>query len=175
MNRQDKFKTLLKLHRQFAHPRKNRLIAFLKDAGVWRDDYEETLTQRDEKCEPCKIYSKTLSRPVVDMPMASTFNEEVAIDLKQWNGRWILHIIDMWSRYTLSVFVDQKKQGNIIDALMTQWIGKFGVMKALVTDNGGEFNSDETRENTSILNVQLCTTGGESPFQNGLCERVHVC
>ena len=57
---------------------------------------------------------------------------------------------------------------------MTQWIGKFGVMKALMTDNGGEFNSDEMREITSILNIQLCTTAGESPLQNGLCERVHA-
>lgn len=57
---------------------------------------------------------------------------------------------------------------------MTLWIGKFGVMKALMTDNGGEFNSDEMREVMSILNVQLCTTAGESPFQNGLCERVHA-
>ena len=80
----------------------------------------------------------------------------------------------MWTIYTLSVFVDQKKPGNIIDALMTQWIGKFGVMKALMTDNGGEFNSDEMREITSLLNVQLCITAGESPFQIGLCERVHV-
>ena len=108
------------------------------------------------------------------MPMASKFNEKVAMDLKLWNGRWILHIIDMWSRYTLSTFVDRKRPANIIDALVTQWIGKFGVMKALMTDNGGEFNSDEMRDITSVLNVQLCTTSGESPFQHGLCERVHA-
>ena len=106
--------------------------------------------------------------------MASKFNGKVAMDLKLWNGRWILHIIDMWSRYTLSTFVDRKRPANIIDALVTQWIGKFGVMKALMTDNGGEFNSDEMRDITSVLNVQLCTTSGESPFQNGLCERVHA-
>ena len=67
----------------------------------------------------------------------------------------------MWSRYTVSTFVDRKKPANIIDALMTQWIGKFGVMRALMTDNGGEFNSDEMRDITSVLNVQLCTTAGE--------------
>ena len=78
LNRQDRFKTLLKLHRQFAHQRTNRLIALLKDAGVWREDYEGTLAQIDEKCELCKIYSKTPSRPV-----ASKFNEKVAMDLKQ--------------------------------------------------------------------------------------------
>ena len=132
------------------------------------------MSEIEEKCELCKIYSKTPSRPVVGMPMATKFNEKFAMDLKQWDDRWILHIIDMWSRYTLSVFVTRKKPSNIIDALMTHWVGKFGVMGALMTDNGGEFNSDEMREVASILNVQLCTTAGESPFQNGLCERVHA-
>ena len=115
LNTQDRFKTLLKLHRQFAHPHKNKLIALLKDAGVWREDYEETLVQMDENVNSVRSIPKLPSRPVVGMPMASKFNEKVAMDLKQWNGRWILHIIDMWSRYTLAVFVDRKKPGNIID------------------------------------------------------------
>ena len=63
----------------------------------------------------------------------------------------------MWSRYTLSVFVDRKKPGNIIDALMTQWIGTFGVMKAIMTDNGGELTSDEMREITSISSINNWT------------------
>ena len=58
--------------------------------------------------------------------------------------------------------------------MTTHWIGKFGVMKSVLTDNGGEFNSDEMREVESILNIQVCTTAGESPSQNGLCERVHA-
>ena len=33
LNRKDRYKTLLKLHRQFAHPPMKRLIALLKDAG----------------------------------------------------------------------------------------------------------------------------------------------
>ena len=105
--------------------------------------------------------------------MTTKFNEKVAMDL-QWNSRWILHIIDMWSRYTLSIFIDRKKPSNIIDNLMTHWIGKFGVMGALMTDNGGQFSSDGMREITSILNIQLRTTAGESTFQNGLCERIHA-
>lgn len=43
-----------------------------------------------------------------------------------------------------------------------------------MTDNGGEFSSDEMQEVTSILNVKVCTTAGMSPFQNGLCEQVHA-
>ena len=83
-------------------------------------------------------------------------------------------MIDMWARYTVSVFINRKRPSDIIDAMMTHWIEKFGVMKSVLTDNGGEINSDEMREVESILNIQVCTTAGESPFQNGLCERVHA-
>ena len=43
-----------------------------------------------------------------------------------------------------------------------------------MTDNGGELSCDEMRGITSILKIQICTTAGESPFQNGLCERTHA-
>ena len=77
------YKTVLKLHRQFAHSTKKRLIALLKDAGVWKEEYYETVSEIEENCELGKVYSKTPSRPVVGMPMATKFNEKVAMDLKQ--------------------------------------------------------------------------------------------
>ena len=86
------------------------------------------------------------------------------MDLKQWNNRWILHMTDMWSWYTVSVFITRKRPSNVIDVMMLHWIGTFGVMTALMTDKGGEFSLDEMREIMSILNVQLCTTSGYSPF-----------
>ena len=80
----------------------------------------------------------------------------------------------MFTRLTVSVFVNRKKPNAIIEKIMTHWVGAgFGVMGAILTDNGGEFNADEMREVCSILNVFVNTTAAESPFQNGLCERVH--
>ena len=124
-------------------------------------------------CELCKRCAKTPSRPVVGLLMSSQFNEKVSMDLKQWNGHLILHIIDMWSRYTVSVFINRKKPNDVMNALMQRWIAVFGIMGSIMTDNGGEFSSDEMREVASILNVRLITTAADSPFQNGLCERVH--
>ena len=100
----------------------------------------------------CKLYTKTPQKPIVSLPMASEFNEKVAMDLKKWNDRYILHIIDtcMWSRYTVSVFIMRKTLSEVINALMKHWIGIFGVMQAVLTDNGGEFTSDEMREVMSI-------------------------
>ena len=87
MGRQDKVKTLLKLHRQFAHPRPRKLKSLLQDADIWRDDYQDLLEEIDRKCELCKRYSKTPARPVVGMPMATQFNEKVAMDLKHSSRR----------------------------------------------------------------------------------------
>ena len=48
---------------------------------------------------------------------------------------------------------------------MIHWVGAgFGVMQAVLTNNGGEFSCDEMREVGSILNVELRTTAAESPF-----------
>ena len=94
------------------------------------------------------------------------------MDLKQRNRYWILHIIDMWSRYTASVFIISEKPSDVIDALMQRWIAVFGTIGSIMTDNGREFSSDEMRKVAPILNVKLITTAADSPFQNGLCERV---
>ena len=169
----DRYKTLFKLHREFAHPPMKKLKSLLQDAEQWKDEYSNLLEDIGNTCELCKRCAKTPSRPVVGLPMASQFNEKVSMDLKQWNGHWILHIIDMWSRYTVSVFINRKKPSDVIDALMQRWIAVFGTMGSIMTDNGGEFSSDEMREVASILNVRLITTATDSPFQNGLCERVH--
>lgn len=56
---------------------------------------------------------------------------------------------------------------------MQKWIEVFGLMGSIMTDNGGEFSSDEMCEVMFVLNVRVITTAAESPFQNGLCERVH--
>lgn len=126
-------------------------------------------------CEICKVHAKTPPRPSVSTPLAHDFNDKVALDLKKWRNRWILHMVDMWSRLTISVFIDRKKPSEVIDKVMMHWVGAgYGIMGTLFTDNGGEFSSAEMREVCSILNVEVLTTAAESPFQNGICERNHA-
>ena len=124
----DRYKTLFKLHRQFAHPPMKKLKSLLQNADKWKVEYSNLLEDIGNTYELCKRCAKTPSRPVVGLPMASQFNEKVSMDLKQWNGHWILHITDMWSRYTVSVFINRKKPSDVIDALMQRWIDVFGTM-----------------------------------------------
>ena len=107
--------------------------------------------------------------------MAARFNQKVYMDLKKWGDKWILHLIDMFSRLSISTFISRKRPSDVIDKIMTCWMGAgFGGMEAILTDNGGEFNADEIREVASILNVEVLTTAAYGPFQNGLRERNHA-
>ena len=54
------------------------------------------------------------------------------------------HIIDMWSRYYILVFIKRgKRSSGVINALMQKWVSVFGVMGSIMRDAGGEFSSDE--------------------------------
>ncbi len=106
--------------------------------------------------------------------MATKFNQIVPMDLKRWAGEYILNLIDMWLRLTVSVFLKHKKPCEVIDKILMHWVGAgYGLMGAILSDNGEEFSSDESKEVASVLNMILLTTAAESPFQNGLCEREH--
>ena len=174
MDCKGKREVLSKLHRQFAHPTTDKLKALMKDAGAWNDGLYNLLLEVYEMCKVCKIHKKTPSRPIVSLPLAKKFNDKVAIDLKKWGNGWILHMVDVWSRFTISVVISSKKPRDVIDGIMQKWIGVWGVMNSILSDNGGEFNADEIREVCSFLNVEVCTTAAYSPFQNGVCERNHA-
>ena len=109
------------------------------------------------------------------MPMGSTFNEKVAINLKEVGDSnkklYILHMVDMWSRLTQSVIIKRKEPKEVIDKFMINWVLVFGIPGAVLNDNGGEFMAEKIREFKSILSITDLTTGAESPWQNGICIR----
>lgn len=165
---------VVKLHKQYGHPGKQNFIKHLKTADMWDDRLNSIIDEIYKGCHICQQFATVKPGPVVALPMASKFNEVVAIDLKAWKDGWILYMIDMFSRFTVSTFIRRKRPEEVIEAIIKEWIGVFGVMEKLLSDNGGEFNAEEFRYIESLLNIDHKTTGAESPFQNGLCERNHA-
>ena len=43
------------------------------------------------------------------------FNEKVTMDVRSWNGKWILHVIDLWFRFTISKIINRKKTSAVIN------------------------------------------------------------
>ena len=91
LDKKERYTTLLKLHRQFAHPSRMKLISLLKDAHVWKESFENDLALISQNCELCKVYAKTPARLSLALPMATRFNEKVAMNLKEWEKHWTLH------------------------------------------------------------------------------------
>ena len=59
-----------------------------------------------------------------------------------------------------------------MSAFYKNWVTVFGPPKAsILTDNGGEFNSDLLRDFCEKLNLRSITTAAYTPFSNGVCER----
>ena len=177
--RGERHKKLWKLHLQFGHPGWERLWRLLEEAnGNYEEDKEKgnlikkELQEVSEGCETCLKYKKTPARPVVGLPMAKLFNEVVSMDLGEVDGEKFLIMVDMATKYCQAGWIKDKNSETIIDMFMQKWIGIFGAPKKVFSDNGREFNNEKFRIMAEKFNIIVKNTPGESPWSNGLCEKM---
>ena len=87
----------------------------------WQSDEEpkKLIKKVSDECAICKIYRKTPQRPIVGLPMATSFQECIAMDLKFYKGRILLHLIDQkflknnCGDFANSKFIDMAESMNI--------------------------------------------------------------
>lgn len=166
-------KQVRKLHKQFAHPIPQKLKKLLKNAGVDDKAVFQAVDRISENCDICKRFKRPPLRPVVTFPLATSFNETVAMDIKVIQGRLVLHMIDHLTRYSSACVLRNKTKESIVKAVLEYWVRIFGSPKFHLTDNGGEFVNSEVIEYAEKFNVVILTTGAESAWSNGLCEKAH--
>ena len=150
------------------------MIALIRKAGIKDGNLEMCLRTVAENCEVCCRYKKPRPCPVVSMPMASKFNELVALDLKSYEGVYFLVIVDHFTRFCSAIVIRNKRPETIIRGLFMSWITVFGAPYKFFSDNGGEFCNSEMRELGEQFNIKLMNTAAESPWSNGVCERLNA-
>ena len=163
-----------KLHRQFAHPSKEKLMELISRAGnPWNsnDELKSEIESITSNCETCQKYKKSPPRPVVGLPMATQFLETVAMDLKFYRGTIILHLIDVCTRLSAAIVVANKQPDTIIQALFQIWISVYGSTEKFLTDNGGEFANAKFINVGEKFGIAIKTTAAYSPWSNGMIER----
>lgn len=172
MSTDEKHRVLLKLHKQFGHASADRLQRLIHSSGNKDKECCTILQQIVNDCEICKKYKRTKPKPAVGLPLASEYNETVAVDLHELEpGVWYLHIIDHFTRFSAGNIVITKKSSEIVNSFIHTWISIHGAPQRLYSDNGGEFNSEEIRDMAENFNIKTRTTAGYSPWSNGLLER----
>ena len=165
-----------KLHLQFGHPvDSKRLKDLCEKAGVTDQILMKLIDEVTASCNTCSRFRKAKLRPVVSLPMASDFNEILALDLKFITnvGKTfiILHMIDIFTRYSAGVIVKSKDKHVIVQSILKHWVAIFGTPISLFSDNGGEFNNGLLRDVAELLNTKVIATAAYSPWSNGIVER----
>ena len=163
----------LKLHAQFAHPTADKLISLVRKSGVRDKNLEDAVKLASSQCHTCLKFKRPSPRPVVCMPLANTFNEVLAMDLKVWCSNIFLVMVDLCTRFCAATVVKNKMPSTIISGVFRSWITIFGAPAKILTDNGGEFNNPELRELGASFNVKIMATAAESPWSNGVYERLN--
>ena len=96
-----------------------------------------------------QVAKRTPSKPKVGMPLATDFNECVALDLRGPidNKKYILYFVDCFTRLTRGVLIRDKTPATIVKAIINFWIiGKGlgpGMPGKFLYDNGTEFNNPQ--------------------------------
>ena len=168
---------LLKIHRQFGHPSIATEENLLKKASKWKKEMTKMLEKIHGSCRTCKLFSKVPPRPVVALPAASEFNQVITMDLKEVKiqaFKYILHLIDGFTRLSVSVFLRNKQATTIISEFMKNWVAVgYGCPARCWTDVGGEFSNDMVRQLGEAIGCKMETGAGYAGWMNGLCERNH--
>ena len=128
-NTVDRQKIAQKLHTQFVNPPASKLIKLIEE-GELKDDeaLKSEIKNISEICEICNIYDRSNSRPVAGLSMVTEFNQILAVDLKEFKGKLILHVIDHVARFSAATFVASKHRRNCSLAFTEVPSLKFGYL-----------------------------------------------
>ena len=162
-----------KLHQQFGHPSSERLKKLIKDAGNSNEELFNMIDMVTNTCDTCKRYKISPPKPAVTFPLATVFNDTLAMDLKvfQNNKVYFFHIIDHATRFSASSVIYSKKAEVIITSFFNIWIAVFGSPKRILSDNGGEFANRQFMDMCDNLGIEFMTTAAEAHWSNGLVEK----
>ena len=112
-SKKEKQRMAKKLHLQFGHPTHEKLEKLVKDAGMNDKEFIQELLSVADTCDTCVKYKRKNPRPIVGFSLAQEFNGTVAMDLKPYKDRHILHLIDLATRYSNAVFINNKRKETI--------------------------------------------------------------
>ena len=146
----------VKIHQQFAHVPAEKLINLIRSARKsWNEDkeLEKELHQAQKSCSTCQVYAKAAARPVVGLPNANEFLETVTMDLKFYDSKTLLHLIDHATRLSTCVRIPSKKPEHIVKAIFSNWISVYGTNEKFLTGNGDEFVNKEFTDMCESLNI----------------------
>lgn len=131
-----------------------------------------------DACSKRSNYGKTKA-PLGNFKESTEFGYRIACDivgplpLTRSNNKYILTIIDHFTRYSEFIALPDQTAETVAQALVQKVITKMGVPRELLTDQGSNFTSELLKQMCTLLRIKKLQTTAYHPMSNGRNERIH--
>ena len=154
-----------------------KMKQLLKSYAFW-PGFSKDVDEYVRRCTACTIHQARGDRPSLS-PIADLETQaydKISIDLtgpsETLKGHTLLTIIDYYSRYPEAYILKNGTSAEIISCL-TESFARFGIPKALVSDNGSVFVSEGFEAFLISLGISHIRSSNYHPQSNGAIERLH--
>ncbi len=170
------FHTSNSFHHQGITRMENTIPEYYYWANI-RSSIEDLVSQ----CHSCKLSKakRDTSKPIRYPRLECETFGEICCDIvgplpvTKRGHRYILTIMDRFTRYTVAVPLVSQTAESVARALLNNWIYIYGAPKFLLTDNGTNFCSGVIKVVLQTLGVKQRFTSKYHPEANGMIERFH--
>lgn len=111
------YASMIKLHEVNNHRGEHQLINAYSKTGQMSPKVSENIKMVVQNCKICQKFVMSVSRPKVTLPKLSTFNEVVTLDLKLFGSKYVLWIIESFSRFVQSKVFQNERAETIVKAV----------------------------------------------------------
>merc|ERR1711873_265242 len=158
------FKAIIKVHEVTNHKSAEQLLKHYRRADLIGPETVKTIKRVVRDCKICQKFGKSMVKPKIALPNASSFNEVVTLDLKQFGNRHVLWCIDSFTRFIQGKLLENKREETILNAINKCWNLSFGIPAVgFYADNGTEFKNIKMDEFISKLGISISYVPAYSP------------
>jgi hypothetical protein len=168
------------------HCGQDKLKQIMKHRYYWRN-IDQDITQFVQSCHICQItksdsphnmHSKQaiISQGKEDVKFLEPFSQ-ICIDhivlpkIKNCPYKYILCVIDRYSRFAQAYPVESMTAEETADILIYKWMFKFGFPRSILHDNGTGFMSELMVKVNEIFDVKSIHSSSYNPQSHGMVEK----
>ena len=108
------FKAVKRVYKVIRHKGKDQLMQAYRNAGWMSPEMMNIIERVVNDCKVCQKFQKSIARPRVTLPKTTSFNEVVTLDLKEFGTKYVLWMVDSFSRFMVDRLLTYKRADTII-------------------------------------------------------------